>query len=27
MTDADLQHSPLESEHRALGAKLGGFAG
>jgi aminomethyltransferase len=27
MTDEPLRHSPLEEEHRALGAKLGPFAG
>ena len=27
MTDADLKHSPLDAAHRALGAKLGPFAG
>ncbi len=27
VSGAELQHSPLESEHRALGAKLGPFAG
>jgi aminomethyltransferase len=27
VTDADLKHSPLDAAHRALGAKLGPFAG
>jgi aminomethyltransferase len=27
MEDTDLQHSPLEQQHRALGAKLGAFGG